>query len=535
MNSLVFFIICASLLGIGYRFYGTAFEKFLGVDPSRPTPAHTKHDGVDYVPVKHWIVLFGHHFSAIAGAGPIIGPVIAVVFWGWGPAALFVLLGTIFIGGVHDFGALFLSIRHDGRSIPEISEKVLSRTARRIFSWFVLLALVVVVAVFVYFCSQTFIVEPRIALSSLGLIPVALIFGIMVYHMRVGVGVATIFGLGALIALVFAGLAFPIALPKGFEMPVWSFVLLAYCAVASVLPVNILLQPRDYLASYMLFFGIIAGSLGILTAHPQFTTPFYLSWKSQEGYLWPMLFVTVACGAVSGFHSLVAGGTSSKQISSEADAKKIGYGAMVVEALVAVIAIVAVAGGFKDIASLKSAVSKAGPVNAYGDGFGYVTRFVLGGYGGFIAVITLNAFILTTLDAATRIARYILQEIFKGMNRYVATLIIVVVSGWIALSGNWQKIWPIFGSANQMIAALTLIVLSSWCLIQGKHMRFTFIPAVFMLITTICSLSIQLVSYIKEKDAFLLFIDMVLMALAVAMVVDVYLCVRKLKVKKAIG
>ncbi len=531
MNSLTFLIISSILLWCGYRFYGAAFGKFLGVDASRPTPAHTKYDGVDYVPVKHWMVLFGHHFSAIAGAGPIVGPVIAVTFWGWGPATLFVILGSILVGGVHDFGALFLSVRYGGTSISEISERILSRTARLIFSWFVLLALIVVVAVFVYLCSQTFVIEPKIVLPSLGLIPVALAFGIMVYHMRVNIALATILGLAALVSLVFAGLLLPIVISKGVAMAVWIIVLLAYCAVASVLPVNILLQPRDYLASYMLFFGIIVGFLGVFTAHPSFTAPFYVSWKTQEGYLWPMLFVTVACGAISGFHSLIAAGTSSKQISSERDLKRIGFGAMIVEAVVAVIAIAAVAGGFKDFSSMTETVTKSGPIEAYGKGFGYLTRFILGNYGGFIAIITLNAFILTTLDAATRITRYILQEIFKGIDRYTATIIIVVVSGWVAFSGSWQKIWPIFGSANQLIAALTLIVLSSWCLVQKKHIRFTFIPAVFMLITTLASLFLQLVLYIKEKNLFLLFIDIVLITLAVAMVVDVYVCVRRLKVK----
>jgi carbon starvation protein len=528
MNSLVYFAICCVILWAGYRFYGKAFERFLGIDGARKTPAHTRHDGVDYVPAKYWLVLFGHHFSSIAGAGPIIGPVIAVTFWGWGPATLFVLIGSIFIGGIHDFGALFLSIKYDGSSVSDISEKILSRTARRIFSWFVLLALIVVVAVFVYFCSQTFIVEPKIVVPSLGLIPVAVIVGLMMYRWRVKLAISTVFGIAAMIALIFAGQHLPVLAPKGFEMAFWTAVLLGYCALASILPVNILLQPRDYIAGYMLIFGIAAGAAGIITARPDFATPYYISWNTKEGCLWPMLFVTIACGAVSGFHALVATGTTSKQIASETDARRIGYGAMIVEAVVAVIAIVAMAAGFKNLEVLKSVVNKVGPVNAYGDGFAYVTRFILGPYGSFIAVITLNAFILTTLDTATRIGRYIAQEIFKGMDRYTATSIIIVASGWLALSGSWQKIWPIFGSANQLIAALTLLVLSSWFLLQKKHVRFTLIPAIFMLVTTLVSLSMQLLTYIKSRDIFLASVDVILMALAFAMVTDVYLCVKKI-------
>jgi len=529
MNSTVFLIACSAVLWLGYSVYGTRFEKFLGIDPARPTPAHTKHDGIDYVPAKHWLVLFGHHFSAIAGAGPIVGPAIAVAFWGWGPATLFVLAGSIFIGGIHDFGALFLSVRHDGNSIADVSQTLLSRTARLIFSWFILLALVVVVAVFVYLCSQTFLIQPKIVLPSLGLIPVAMLFGFLVYRRRVKVAAATTIGLALLVAMIFLGLVFPIALPQSWGMAAWVVVLLAYCAVASILPVNILLQPRDYLASYLLFFGIGAGFLGVFTANPKFTTPAYISWNSTEGAMWPMLFVTIACGAVSGFHALVSTGTSSKQISDEADIKRIGYGAMLVEAVVAIIAIIAVAAGFRDLGAFRAAMAKGGPIDAYGEGFGYITRFILGGYGSFIAITTLNAFILTTLDAATRITRYVLQELFGTLNRYAATLVIVIASGWVALSGNWQKIWPVFGSANQLIAALTLLVLSSWFLIQKKHIKFTFIPAVFMLLTTVTSLLVQLAAYFKGKDYFLLGVDIALMALAFAMVIDIYACFKRLK------
>src|SRR3989338_11090510 len=238
MNSLVFFIVCAAILWLGYKFYAAAFEKFIGVDPARPTPAHTKSDGVDYVPAKHWLVLFGHHFSSIAGAGPVIGPVIAASFWGWGPAALFVLLGTIFIGGIHDAGSLFLSVRHNGNSVADVSERLISRRARLVFSWFVLMALVVVVSVFFYFCSQTFIVEPKVVLPSLGLIPVAVLVGLLIYKMKVNLAVSTIIGLAMLVSLIFLGQRIPIILPKGYEYLIWTIILLAYCFLASVLPVN---------------------------------------------------------------------------------------------------------------------------------------------------------------------------------------------------------------------------------------------------------------------------------------------------------
>lgn len=522
MNSLLFFIISAVILWFGYRFYGTAFERFIGVDPQAPTPAYKRYDGVDYVPAKHWLVLFGHHFSSIAGAGPVIGPVIAVSLWGWGPAALFVILGTIFIGGIHDLGALSMSIRNDGSSIADISQTAVSRRARLIFSWFVLVALIIIVSVFVYFCSETFIVEPKIVLPSLGLIPVAVIVGILIYKLRVNLALSTVLGLGSLAGLIFLGQAFPVVLPKAHEALIWVSILLAYCFLASTLPVNILLQPRDYLSSYLLFFGVAIGFIGIITSRPDFTTPAFIRWDTAEGALWPMLFVTVACGAISGFHSLVSAGTTSKQIANERDMKRVGYGAMVVEALVAVIAIITVASGFHGLGELKASLAKGGPVSAFGSGFGYITRHVLGRYGGFIAIILLNSFILTTLDTSTRIARYILQELFSTLDRYLATALIVLAGGWVALTGEWRKIWPIFGAANQLIAALTLVVISSWLLSQKKHIKFTFIPAVFMLLTTIGALAWQLGKFMADGDLFLVGVDIILVILALSMMWEIY-------------
>jgi carbon starvation protein len=419
-------------------------------------------------------------------------------------------------------GALFLSVRRDGKSIADISEEIISKRARLIFSWFVLLSLVVVVAVFVYFCSQTLITETKIALPSVGLIPVAVFIGILIYRTRIGLPASTVIGLAMLVALIFLGQAFPVVLPKGYEALIWTSFLLVYCFLASVMPVNILLQPRDYLSSYLLFFGVGMGFLGILTSRPLFSTPAFVLWSDpKEGAVWPMLFVTIACGAISGFHSLVSAGTTSKQISSERDIKPIGYGAMAVEALVAVIAIAAVAAGFKGQAELNASISLGGPVNAFGAGFGRITRFVLGGYGAFIAILLLNSFILTTLDTATRIARYILQELFNTLDRYLATALIVLAGGWIAMTGNWQKIWPIFGAANQLTAALTLIVLSSWLLSQRKRVNFTLIPAVFMLVTTIGALGWQFGKFLGDKNYFLMGIDVVLASLALSMLIEV--------------
>jgi len=332
---------------------------------------------VDYVPAKNWLVLFGHHFSSIAGAGPIIGPVIAVMLWGWLPALIWVIVGSIFIGGVHDFGALITSVREGGSSVTDIAGHVISTKAKIIFSLFVWLALILVIAVFAYLCADTFVKSPQIVVPSLGLIPVAVVVGYLLYYVRANSVLATVLGLVALTGLIFLGNILPIK--AGIN--VWIVVLFVYCYFASVLPVNILLQPRDYLSSFLLFFGIGVGYLGLFLNRPVITLPAFNSWSSAQGYLWPALFVTVACGAVSGFHALIASGTSSKQIANERQAKRIGYGGMVVEGIVAVLAIITVAIMFGPGDDLGAALKTKSPIGIFGSGYGRITNKILFAYG----------------------------------------------------------------------------------------------------------------------------------------------------------
>jgi len=499
-----------------YRFYAKRLEDLWQIDPKRATPAYSKYDSVDYIPAKNWLVLFGHHFASIAGAGPIIGPVIAVMLWGWLPALLWVVIGTIFIGGVHDFGSLITSVREGGSSVADIAQHVVSRRAKIIFSIFIWLTLILVIAVFAWLCADTFVKEPKIVLPSLGLIPVAMLVGYLLYNLRVNTILATIFGLLALVGLIVLGNALPI----GGSLTIWLIVLFVYCFFASVLPVNILLQPRDYLSSFLLFFGVGIGYIGLLLFRPVITMPYYYSWSSTEGYLWPALFVTVACGAVSGFHTLIASGTSSKQIANERQAKRIGYGGMVTEGLVAVLAIISTAILFKSKGDFNAILKVNGPIGLFGDGYGVITKGILGQHGKFIAITILNAFILTTLDSATRIARYLTEELFKINNRYYSTILIIIISFGLALSGKWSKIWPAFGAANQLVAALALFVLTCWLLSKKKSIRHTLWPALFMAITTVVSLISQLVKYFRQKDPILFFISLVLIILAAFMVYE---------------
>ena len=517
MSSLIIVFIAGILFFWAYRFYARNLESIWQIDPKRSTPAFSKYDSVDYIPAKNWLVLFGHHFASIAGAGPIIGPVIAVMLWGWLPALLWVVLGTIFIGGVHDFGSLITSVREGGSSVADIASGVISKRAKILFSLFVWLALILVIAVFAYLCADTFVKEPKILLPSLGLIPVAMLVGYFLYHLRINSVLTTIFGLTCLVALIFWGNAQPI----NGSLNVWLLVLFVYCYIASVLPVNILLQPRDYLSSFLLFFGTGAGYIGLLLSHPTINMPAYRRWNSPEGYLWPALFVTVACGAVSGFHSLIASGTSSKQIANERYVRRIGYGGMVAEGVVAVLTIIAVAILFNKREDFGLFLKNIGPIGIFGKGYGLITKGVLGNYGSFLAITILNAFILTTLDTATRISRYLTEELLKIKNRYLSTLFIIFLSAALAFSGKWQKIWPVFGASNQLVAALALFVLSCWLLSKNKPAKFTLWPALFMLVTAAAALVFQAVKYFIHKDIVLFIVAVLLLVLAGFMVYEV--------------
>ena len=528
MNSLVIILGSAVFLAAGYFFYARIIERFFEINPANLTPAHKHYDGVDYVPAKNWLMLFGHHFASIAGAGPIVGPVIAVALWGWWPAIIWILFGTVFMGGVHDFAAIIISIRHGGRSIADIAEDVISKRAKLIFLSFVWLALILVIAVFVSICAKTLTTDPRTVIPCFGLIIAALVVGFLLYRLRVNLLVSTGIGLFLLTTCIFLGGRFPIEI-SGNAFFIWNIVLLGYAFVASVTPVHVLLQPRDYLSSFLLFFGLIAGAIGIVVTQPVVNTALFHGWKGTQGqWLWPMLFVTVACGANSGFHALVSSGTTSKQLSNEKFAKRIGYGGMVLEAFLAVVALLAVTAGLK-AGALKHMLSPggAGPIGAFGKGYGALTASILFGKGNMVAVLILNAFILTTLDTATRICRYLSEELFKIKNRFFSTFVVVFTSGILALSGKWSTIWPMFGATNQLVAAFTFLVVSSWLLCRGKSLKYTFFPAVFMILTAIGALLYQLVKFVREGNIILAAISIILVILAVLMVGDVVAVVKK--------
>ena len=557
VNSLVVAgILVAALLG-GYVFYGRFMAKLWGVDPNRKTPAVERPDGVDYVPAKHWTVLFGHHFSSIAGAGPIIGPVIACFYWGWLPTLIWIVIGSVFLGAVHDFSALMASLRHKGQSIAQVAEAVMGKRTKIIFASFIWLALVLVIAVFAASAAKTLTAQPQVVIPTFGLIGVAILTGLMMYRWGVTQWLATLIGVGLLLGLIVLGYFVPLDITRiggvFAEHPVesWTIVLLIYGYIASVTPVNILLQPRDYLATFVLYFGVLLGFVGLLVTHPPMQAPHYVSWSTPKGPVWPMLFVFVACGAISGFHSLIASGTTSKQIATEAHAKRVGYGSMIFEGVLAGLAVLCVCAGLHWTGhpgwNFPELMSSGGWIVAFGKGYGQLTGSTIGKVSGqglavgltlgtLIGIITIKTFIMTTLDSATRIGRYIGEELFGTLipgkffrSRFVSTTIIIVFAAYLALK-SWHRVWPVFGAANQLVAALALLVVTVLLLRLAKPAKYTFYPAIFMLLTTLGALAYQVVwDFIPNGKVLLAVIGIVLIILAGIMSADGISTARKLR------
>lgn len=425
MNSLLLVTVMIAWLILAYNIYGRYIQKRLvEPDDSQPTPSHAQYDGIDYSPAKTPI-LFGHHFSSIAGAGPIVGPLIGVMYFGWLVSALWVALGSVFIGAVHDYLALMISVRSKGNSIGNTAEATLGKVSKAVFAAFLWITLVLVVAVFAVVTAQTLMAQPEIVIPTFGLIFVAIVFGYAVYHMKWPIFLSTLLALGLVAILLYLGEQFPIILPAYIlgmsSANFWFWALMIYCFIASTAPVWILLQPRDYISSWLLYIGMALGFSGLIIAHPQIASPALVAINSSEGPMWPMLFVLIACGAVSGFHSLVSGGTSSKQLDKESKGLTIGYGAMLTEAALAALVIgIASAVLIWDPSGVKSEfgyqylmAAGGGPIVTFSTGFGRLVSAIPGltlVVGMYIGMLMLNAFVITTLDTATRLARFIVAE-----------------------------------------------------------------------------------------------------------------------------
>lgn len=522
MGAIWLIVIGIVIFFIAYITYGAWLAKEWGIDPSRETPANTKYDGIDYCPAKK-PVLLGHHFSSIAGAGPILGPIGASIF-GWLPVALWIIVGSIFFGGVHDFGSLIASVRHDGKSIGEIIEINIGKTGKRLFALFAWLTLILVIAAFLNTTANAFISTPSAGTSSILFIFLAMIFGFAIYRKNMNLVVCTVIGVGLLIFCIYLGQIFPLEL----SLKSWILLLIVYIFLASILPVWLLLQPRDYLNSFLLYAMIAGAVIGIVIFNPVLEMAPYTGFNVGGQWLFPMLFVTVACGAISGFHSLVGSGTTSKQLNNEKDARLVGYGSMLIEGILALVAIITAA----YVAGPKlTELLKGGPINVFADGVGnfLTTLGISFTVGKQFAALALSAFALTTLDTASRLGRFIFQEFFSEAgqvsviltNRYFATLVTVSLGGFLAFYG-WNLIWPMFGSANQLLAALALITIAVWLKNTGKNNKMLTIPTIFMFAVTLTALVLLVKSNIASSNFLLVAFAVALFVLAIILLVHAY-------------
>ena len=569
MTALLIIIVAIVLLLIGYVGYGSWLAKQWGIDPTRKTPAIEKEDGVDYMAAPP-AVLMGHHFSSIAGAGPINGPIQASIF-GWVPVFLWCIIGGIFFGGLQDFGSLFASIRHDGKSVGEIIKDSMGKKAQRLFIIFALLVLILVIASFVNVVAGTFFTaadapvtfgittnptgNQTTAMISMLFIVLAIIYGILTNRCGMKTLPATILGLIGIVGIVVFGLNVGLAMSR----VQWIVLIGVYIAVASLIPVWIMLQPRDYLSSFLLYAMMAVAVIGIVisafSGRTEFSIPAFTGWSTKIGTLFPALFITVACGACSGFHSLIATGTSSKQLDNEKHAKAIGYGSMLIESALGIVALIAVGMVFDSYLAGEFGSPSAAFAGGIALMFGEKTSSV---YGTIYALLTLSVsvFALTSLDTGTRLSRFMFSELFlkdgeatwkdaKGARKVLAHplfgTVSMVVIGCILGVLILSQMWGLFGAANQLLAGIALMAVAAWLGNAGKNNKMFYVPMVFMLAATLCSLVIT----IKNKivmiaaaeaawgDWFQLIFAAAMAVLALFLVVEGYQSFKRQKANRA--
>lgn len=541
MNAILLMLMGLGAMALGYFVYSKFIcEKIFKVDPNFRTPAHEMQDGVDYVPTNKYI-LWGHHFTSVAGAAPIIGPAIAVI-WGWVPAFLWVVFGTIFFAGVHDAGAIWASSRNKAKSIGALTGDIVGNRARSIFMIVIFLVLLMVNAVFAVVIANQLISFPSATVPVWGAIVVALIIGQLIYRKLIGLLMVTIIGVVALYAMIYAGPIFPLALPTETVMGLsdrqtWIVLLFVYAAIASLLPVWALLQPRDYINGIQLFIGLGLLYAAVIFASPDIVAPAFNT-DVPEGTpsLVPLLFVTIACGAISGFHGLVSSGTTSKQLDKEPDVRFVGYFGAIGEGSLALAAIIAATAGFATLADWQAIYHSFGQ--------GGVGAFIRGGANilqdgiGLDAVLAQTLltvmvvlFAGTTMDTGLRLQRYIFQEwgsIYNvGWMQKAAPATLLAVGSCLLLAfgaggdgSGGMMIWPLFGTTNQLLAGLTLLVITVMLVKLGRPMWYTLAPLIFLLTMTTLGLLIQLKSFYDKGDWFLFTLDIVILVAAILVILE---------------
>lgn len=538
MNSLVLALIGAAMILAGYFLYSKYLAtRIYALDDSRATPSHQFQDGVDYVPTNKY-VLWGHHFTSVAGAAPIVGPAIAVI-WGWLPAFLWVTFGTVFFAGMHDLGALWASIRNRGQSIGALSGRYIGARGRNLFLVVIFLLLLMVNAAFAVVIANLLIATPTAVIPTWGALIVAFLVGQAIYRYKWNLAVVSVIGVGALYALIVIGNSVPLALPDttlGLDAKaIWIILLFVYAGIASLLPVWMLLQPRDYINGLQLFIALGILYASVLLARPEIVAPAYnTNVPAGTPNLVPLLFVTIACGAISGFHGMVSSGTTSKQLDKESDARFVGYFGAVGEGLLALGAIIATTAGFKTLADWENVYQafNDGGVNAFVDGSGQIIEAGLGlpqSLSETIMATTAILFAATTMDTGVRLQRFVVQEIGeiagvsikKGLGTLIAVGVALVLTFGSGGDGSGGLlIWPLFGTTNQLMAGLTLAIIAIMLMRRGRTALPALIPLVFVGAMTIYALIIQLGTFYDKGDWLLLILDIVILIAALWVIVE---------------
>lgn len=498
MNSIIILLIAALWLFLGYRFYGKFIEKRIKINDKNKTPAITHSDSIDYSPSKKPF-LIGHHFASIAGAGPIIGPILAISYFGWLPTLIWILLGVVFIGAMHDYVSLIASVRNKAKGVAEIVKKYLNTKSGWIFGFMIWITLILIITVFGVSSADSIVEKPDLVIPLAGITLLAIILGVGVTKYKWNDKIASIIAIILVFFFVWLGNIYPITLP--FNDPslvknIWITIIFVYAFFASITPVWALLRPRDFLSAIQMGLILILGIIAIIIVNPSINAPEYI--KNNVFPLWPILFITVACGAISGFHGLVASGTTSKQLSKESHGKSVGYGSMIGEALLAILVILVSIAGLKwgtGITGGFQASLEKGWIVLFSEGFGNIVSQLniswLGfGIAALLGAFMVNQFILTSVDTSTRLGRFVFSETLfpKLKNRIVTTLITLIPAWLLAITKSYESLWKLFGSSNQLIASITLIGISAFFVSKKTKIKFIIIPAIFVLITTLAAL-----------------------------------------------
>nr|MBF0685808.1 carbon starvation protein A [Pseudomonas sp.] len=545
MSAIALLLVGLAAMALGYVFYSKFIaERIYRLDASFRTPAHTMRDGVDYVPTNKF-VLWGHHFTSVAGAAPIVGPAIAVI-WGWGPAFAWVVLGTIFFAGVHDFGALWASARSRGQSVGMLSGRLIGARGRSLFLVVIFLVLLMVNGAFAAVISNLLVSTPTSVIPVWGAILVALVIGQLIYRYNVKLLWPSLGGVIVLYALILLGNQYPIALPDEVlglsARSMWILLLFVYAAIASLLPVWVLLQPRDYINGLQLFVGLGLLYLAVLFGAPDLVAPaFNQELPADTPSIVPLLFVTIACGAISGFHGLVASGTTSKQLDKETDARFVGYFGAIGEGMLSLAAIICCTAGFATLTDWQQVYTAfgTGGVTAFVQGGGTLLANGLGlpaDLGATILAVMAILFAGTTMDTGLRLQRFVIQEAgeLAGMkvNTLVGTLLAVGVCMALAFGAGSDGsggmiIWPLFGTTNQLLAGLTLAVITVILIKLGRSPVYTLVPLVFLLAMSIYALLVQMGQFYRAENWLLLGMDVIILVAALWVTLEAVIAMRK--------